>query len=159
MINIFYEIKKFFNKEIIKRIKRKTFINKLIKKSINYQFSRFIIVGLINTIGSYLLYIFFLLLFNYLVSYFISTVIFIVISSYLNTSFVFKINTNKFSLFIFCILLIMQMIIGALIIRYSVEKLLVPKIFAPFINIFLLTPLKYFISILMKRLIKKSSKN
>lgn len=150
-------LKKFINKEITKRIKRKTFINKLIKKSINYQFTRFIIVGLINTLGSYLLYVFFLLLFNYLVSYFISTIVFIIISSYLNTSFVFKINTNKFSLFIFCILLIMQMIIGALIIRYSVETLLVPEIVAPFINIFLLTPLKYFISILVKKLIKKSS--
>ena len=148
---------KIINKEKTKRIKRKTFINKLIKKSINYQFTRFIIVGLINTLGSYLLYVFLLLLFNYLVSYFISTIVFIIISSYLNTSFVFKINTNKFSLFIFCILLIMQMIIGALIIRYSVETLLLPEIVAPFINIFLLTPLKYFISILVKKLIKKSS--
>ena len=130
-------------------------MNKLIKKSFDYQFSRFIIVGLFNTVGSYLLYGLFLFIFNYLISYFLSTIIFIIISTYLNTIFVFKVIATKLSLLIFLIILISQMIIGAIIIRYSVETLLIPEIFAPFINIFLLTPLKYLVSMLVKKILQK----
>ena len=137
------------NKEINKNIILKNFF----KKSINYQFSRFLIVGIINTLGSYLLYIVLLLLFNYLTSYFISTIVFILISSYLNTAFVFKIDTNKLTLSSFFCLLILQMIIGAIIIRYSIETLQIPEILAPIINIFLLTPLKYLASKFMKKVL------
>ena len=135
------------NKEIEKNI----FLKRFFKKSINYQFTRFLIVGIINTLGSYFLYVVLLLLFNYLTSYFISTIIFILISSYLNTSFVFRIDTNKLTLFSFFCLLIFQMIIGAMIIRYSIETLRIPEILAPLINIFLLTPLKYLASKFMKK--------
>ena len=139
---------------INKIINKNILIKRIFKKSINYQLARFLIVGVFNTIGSYFLYILLLLLFDYLSSFLISTIVFIIISSYLNTKFVFKINTNKLTLFTFFCLLLFQMIIGAMIIRYSIETLLIPEILAPIINIFLLTPLKYLVSMVVKKVLK-----
>lgn len=131
-----------------------SYIKKSIKNFLKKEALRFILIGIFNTLGSYIVYCFLLLFLDYLLSYTLSLILFIIFSSYLNTSFVFKLKPTINTLISFIILIIIQLIIGGLIVKYAVEVLLIPKIYAPFLSLFFITPFKYFTSKLLKNYIK-----
>ena len=131
-----------------------SYIKKSIKNCLKKESLRFILIGIFNTLGSYIVYCFLLLFLDYLLSYTLSLILFIIFSSYLNTSFVFKLKPTINTLISFLILIIIQLIIGGLIVRYAVEVLLIPKIYAPFLSLFFITPFKYLTSKLLKNYIK-----
>ena len=128
----------------------KSYLYKPIRKLLKIELIRFIFIGIINTFGSYITYYFFLLFFNYLISYLISMIFFILFSSYLNTSFVFKLNPSRNALISFSILIILQLLVGSLILTFAVEILLIPEKIAPLLNILFVTPIKYLTSKFLK---------
>ena len=129
----------------------KYFMYKPIRNLFRIELIRFILIGILNTFGSYITYYFFLLFLNYLFSYILSMIFFIFFSSYLNTSFVFKLKPSKNALISFSILIIIQLLVGSLILMYAVEILLIPEKIAPLLNIFFITPIKYLTSKFLKR--------
>ena len=127
----------------MKIIKRKIV---LITKCLNKKFYRFLLVGFINTMTSYIIYSLCLLLMNYMYSYFLSLLICLFLSSYLNVKFVFKIKSKRLTILPFFVIFISQGLIGAKLLQYWVESLFIPEIIAPLLNIIFLTPLVFSLS-------------
>lgn len=140
----------------------RTFCHKSLKKVcqliINNQFYRFILVGIFNTVGGYIIYCLFLNFLNYLISYLLSVSIFICLTSYLNTSFVFRVKTKIVSILFFGLSSLIQILLGVILINFSVQKLLVPEVFAPLINILFITPLIYLLNIVLSIFLRKDKK-
>lgn len=116
------------------------------------KFLKFIGVGGLNTILSYMVYLLLLMLINYQVSYAIAFVFGILLSFWLNTQYVFqsKRTIKKFTLF--PLVYVIQYVAGALLLGALVEYLYIDKIFGPIIVTVILLPMTYLMSkkILMK---------
>ncbi|GIO88493.1 membrane protein [Paenibacillus faecis] len=118
----------------------------LLTKFLNKEFLKFVFNGGINTIATYLIYLFFLLFFNYSISYTISYVAGILISFYLNTVFVFK-EKLSFSKFVkFPIVYIVQYLINLFMMFVLVEQLNLSPQVVPLIVIVVTIPVTYTLS-------------
>ena len=148
--NIFLMTLQNFHKLRYKKVKKK------LKKN---QIYRFIFFNILNTLGSYIVYCLFLIFLNYLISYFLSLSIFLCISSYLNEIFVFNVKPNFFSILLFGSSSLMQIVLGGILINFSVQKLLVPELFAPLINILFITPLIYLLNIFLSSFLRANKYN
>ena len=112
-----------------------------LKKIFSKQFNRFLLVGLINTIISYIIYYLGLMIMNYIYSYFLSIFISILLSAYLNSIFVFKINTRRITLIPFIFIFLLQGLIGGKFLTFWIVGLNIPETIAPLLNIFFITPI------------------
>lgn len=109
-------------------------------------------VGALNTLITYFIYISALLFLNYSVSYSIAFFAGILVSFYLNTKFVFqqKITLIKFIQFPF--VYIVQYILGFTLLQIAVQKLAIPEMIAPIIVLLFSLPINFFLTrLILKR--------
>lgn len=118
------------------------------------KFIKFIGAGVINTIASYLVYVFLVLFFNYQISYAVAFVFGIGLSFVLNTKYVFEVKQTfkKFSLF--PLVYLIQYLLGALMMDFVIELVGINKFLAPLVVTGCLLPVSYFLS--KKILVRKN---
>ena len=117
------------------------------------QFVRFVGVGGINTLVTYILYVMLLQIFSYQVSYTITYVFGIFLSYWLNLKFVFKETGSKKKMLLFPLVYLLQYLLGIIIMYLVIEKLNIPKELAPIVVVIVTIPLTFLLSkiILTKR--------
>ncbi len=84
-------------------------------KTMRGEFFRFLLVGAVNTVSSYLLYLLLLTVLPYLLAYSLAYCIAIVISYFLNVRFVFRQRGSLRGFFAFPLVYVIQYGLGALI--------------------------------------------
>jgi len=92
------------------------------RSGMRHEFVRFLIVGVINTIFSYLLYLLLLTILTYLFAYSVAYCSSIVLSYFLNAQFVFKKGINIASFLKFPIVYAIQYALGAILLWLLVGK-------------------------------------
>ncbi|MEB3100937.1 GtrA family protein [Ferviditalea candida] len=115
-------------------------------KFLNKQFIKFIIVGLINTVSTYLLYLIFLKLTSYFWAYSISYILGIIISYFLNTLFVFREKTSLKKFLQFPIVYLVQYLINTFFLYLFVNVLSIRKEISPIIIIVITIPITFLLS-------------
>jgi len=117
------------------------------------QFIKFIGVGGLNTIITYLFYLLLLPLFDYTISYTITYIFGIGFSYWLNLKFVFYENSSVRKIIIFPLVYVIQYIIGIAVLYFAVDYFKLPKELGPLLIIVLTIPVTFILSkkILTKR--------
>nr|WP_318283421.1 GtrA family protein [Paenibacillus xylanexedens] len=125
----------------------------LLTKRLNKEFLKFLISGGINTLATYLMYLFLLLFFNYSLSYSVSYILGIFLSYYLNSVFVFqeKISFRKFLKF--PIVYLVQYLVNMLLIYVLVEHAHFFVQIVPLVAMLITVPITF----LLSKLIIKSN--
>jgi putative flippase GtrA len=90
--------------------------------NIHGEFARFLIVGVANTLSSYLLYLLLLTFFPYLIAYSLAYCVGIVLSYFMNTHFVFKRRVSLATFLAFPLVYLIQYGLGALILWLLVDQ-------------------------------------
>ena len=128
----------------------------LLKKMIrNLEFLRFLIVGTINTVVGYMIYISLTFYFIYSIAYSISFVFGVLISYYLNTKFVFQEALSWKKLVRFPLVYVTQYLMGLMLMFLLIEKFSISLFVAPLLVVIITTPITFFIS---RWIIKPNSK-
>ncbi|MGG4144514.1 GtrA family protein [Paenibacillus algorifonticola] len=104
------------------------------------------LVGLLNTVVTYFLYLALLSIFNYSMAYSISYIAGIVISYVFNTLFVFKQPVSIKSFLKFPVVYIVQYLLNLLLIYLFVEQFHISDKLALIISIFFSFPITYVLS-------------
>lgn len=115
-------------------------------KHLNKPFLRFVVSGIINTVSTYLIYLFLLLFLNYSIAYTISYLSGIFISYYLNTLFVFNEKVSLMKFLKFPIVYVIQYLINVLMMYVLVEHLGMSAKIVPIIVIIVTIPINYVLS-------------
>jgi putative flippase GtrA len=115
-------------------------------KYMNNEYVRFIIAGIINVISTYVLYLLFLTLLNYIVSYTLSYIFGIAISYYLNSSFVFHTSFSWKKALQYPTVYVVQYIIGAACLYVFVKLLHLAPTTAPFLVMMITIPIVFVMS-------------
>lgn len=115
-------------------------------KSTNNEFIRFIFVGSVNTVATYLIYALLLRLVPYLVSYSVSYALGICFSYYLNSRFVFNTELAVGKALRYPLVYVIQYVFGALLLYLLVEVLAINKLLAPGLILLFTVPVTYFLS-------------
>jgi len=115
-------------------------------KYINREFTRFIVVGGINTLSGYVVYALLLFVLPYTIAYTISYMLGILISYYLNSRFVFKSKLSLSKAIQYPFVYIFQYIFGVLLLRLLVEVFHVNALISPAVVIAFTIPMTYFLS-------------
>lgn len=110
------------------------------------KFLTFIGVGGINTIGTYLLYLLLLLVTSYTISYTIAYIFGIALSYWLNLKYVFKEKGSKEKMMLYPLIYLFQYVIGIFSLYIVVDKIQIPKEFAPIFVVILTLPLTYILT-------------
>lgn len=131
-------------------------LKQLSMKFINRETISFLIVGSVNTLASYLLYLLFLPFFNYSVSYTISYILGVFLSYFLNSVFVFKEPLSWKKALTFPVVYLAQYIISLVSIIIMVDILGMSEIISPLISIVITIPIVFIMS---RKIIKGKSKN
>ncbi|HVV68949.1 MAG TPA: GtrA family protein [Gammaproteobacteria bacterium] len=113
---------------------------------IRTEFARFIVVGIINTVWGYALYLFFLLFLPYLYAYSIAYILGVITSYFLNSRFVFKVKFSWKKLAKFPIVYVVQYLLGLLIMFIVVEKFGLDKSLSLFVVIIFSVPITFILS-------------
>lgn len=121
-------------------------------KFINKEFIKFLIVGVINTFSSYVIYLMFITFMTYNVSYTLSYFCGIVISYILNSVFVFKVNLTLKNAFKFPLVYIVQYLLNIILLNVFVKYTIINEVFAPILIIIISVPLTF---VLSKIILKK----
>ena len=117
------------------------------------KFIKFIGVGVINTIASYLVYILFALFLDYQIAYAIAFVFGIILSFVLNTKYVFEVQQTIKKFLLFPLVYLIQYLLGAGMMSLIVEIFEINKFIAPLIVTMCLIPVSYLMS---KKILEKS---
>ena len=125
-----------------------------LKRFINKKFSHFVVMGGVNTLLSYGVYVAALQITSYQVAYSISYFLGILISYYLNTVFVFKSSFSLVKAFKYPVVYVVQYLLGVFLLVVLVEWLGVDAYFAPIAVIVLTIPVTYYLS---RKIIEGSS--
>lgn len=131
-------------------------LKQLSMKFINRETISFLIVGSVNTVASYLLYLLFLPFFNYSISYSISYLLGIFLSYLLNSVFVFKEPLSWKKALTFPVVYLAQYAISLVSIIIMVDLLGMSEIISPLISIIITIPIVFIIS---RKIIKGKAKN
>ena len=115
----------------------------LLMKFINKTFYRFIFVGMLNTIFSYIVYLICLLIMEYNFAYTISYILGILFSYYLNVKFVFSRKFTLNNALKFPLAYIFQYFCSIFILNFIVTLIPNFETIAPLIITIILTPLLY----------------
>lgn len=118
----------------------------LLMKFLNREFIRFIIVGLINTISTYLIYLFLLNFISYNVSYIISYISGVAIAFILNSSYVFKTKITLRKTIKYPLVYLFQYIINALVLNILIKNGVVNEILAPVLVVVFSIPVTYLLT-------------
>lgn len=110
------------------------------------QFIKYIGVGAINTIITYLLYLILLYILNYQISYTIAYLFGIGLSYWLNLKVVFKENSSKKKIVLFPLVYLVQYTLGMFILYAAIDKFNLPEEIAPILVVFITIPLTFFLT-------------
>ncbi|WP_420916814.1 GtrA family protein [Paenibacillus thiaminolyticus] len=106
----------------------------------------FVVVGLLNTTLTYLMYLFFLNYTQYSIAYTVSFIIGIIFSYFINTIFVFRVKINIKKLFQFPVVYIVQYLINLLLTFIYVNYLGIDANFALLLSLIITIPLTFIMS-------------
>jgi len=124
----------------------------LLKKMIDSEFSRFLLIGTINTGVGYLLYALFLQFFTFSVSYSFSFVFGVLLSYFLSSKFVFRVDMSLKKLFQFPLVYFLQYLLGLILMFFLIKIILIPALLAPLVVVAITTPITFLLSrIILKR--------
>jgi putative flippase GtrA len=110
------------------------------------EFIRFLIVGGINTLSSYIIYTLFLLFFSYPIAYTLAYIIAIFVSYYLNTIFVFKHKTSLSKALQFPFVYLTQFLVGFVLLFILIDILGFNEFLAPFFVVLITIPVTFVLS-------------
>lgn len=113
---------------------------------ISERFLRFLVVGGVNTVITYLLYLWLLTLLDYRFAYSISFVFGIALALIMQARFVFKIKITSRTALMYPLIYAVQYLKGLAIVTLSVQYFLIPKQFALGISVILCVPLMFFLT-------------
>lgn len=111
-----------------------------------HQFSRFLIVGAVNTIVTYLIYVTLVLFCAYPVAYTVTWALGIFISYFLNARLVFRIKLRLVSALQYPVVYLAQYVIGLVLLYLLVERAHFSKFVAPILVVFVSAPITYVLS-------------
>ncbi len=115
-------------------------------RSISGEFSRFLLVGGVNTIWSYLLYAALQVVLPYQIAYTVAYVASVVVAYYLNARFVFRSPLSWGKALRFPTVYVAQYIMGVAALYLLVELLAVHQLFAPFLVVAATVPVTFLLS-------------
>jgi putative flippase GtrA len=124
----------------------------LLTKFLDNQIARFLVTGLINTIGTYLIYLLMLKFLNHSLSYTVAYVSGIVIAYILNSFYTFKVKFSFKKMLLYPIVYLIQYLVNLLILNILILKFSISAGLAPVIVIVVSIPLTFFLS---KHILKK----
>lgn len=109
---------------------------------------KFVIVGIINTLNYYLVYLLLLKVFHlsYLPSHLTGFVVSFIISYFLNCYFVYKVTPTLKKFIQFPLTQIVNMGVQTLLLYIFVELLHIDKVYAPFPALIFTIPITYFVT-------------
>ncbi len=110
------------------------------------QFVKFVGVGSINTIVTYMLYLLLLLVATYQVSYTITYIFGIGLAYWLNLKFVFNEKSTKRKIVLYPLVYIVQYAFGMIILHIAINTYSLPKEIAPILVIVLTIPLTFILT-------------
>lgn len=115
---------------------------------INYEFTRFILVGCINTVHYYTIYLLCLQLlhFHYFLSHALGFVISLVGSFFLNAYFTYKIKPTVAKFIRFPLTQIVNTLLSTILLFVLIEGLRINSHFAPLISMFFTVPITFIIT-------------
>ncbi|MDA1478322.1 GtrA family protein [Bacillus sp. WMMC1349] len=122
-------------------------MEKLMRK-INFEFIRFAIVGVMNTLNYYVVYLLlhFLLHINYMVSHIVGFLVSLVISFFLNCYFTFKIKPTLAKFLQFPLTQLFNLSASSLFVYCFVNFLEMNSASAPLASMFLTVPLTFLLT-------------
>ncbi|MEK5146086.1 GtrA family protein [Psychrobacillus sp. FSL K6-4615] len=115
-------------------------------KFLNKEFFRFLIVGLVNTAATYILYLILLLFLNYNISYIISYLSGILIAFLLNAKYVFNVRLTVGKAVKYPVVYIFQYILNVFMLNALVENRILHETLAPLLVIIISLPITFFMS-------------
>ncbi|MDQ0660062.1 putative flippase GtrA [Paenibacillus sp. W2I17] len=118
----------------------------LLTKHLNKEFLKFLISGGINTLATYLMYLFLLLFYNYSLSYSVSYITGIFLSYYLNSVFVFKEKISFRKFLKFPIVYLVQYIVNMLMLYVLVEYAQFNVQIVPLVAMIITVPITFILS-------------
>lgn len=118
----------------------------LLIKHLNKEFLKFLISGGINTLATYLMYLFLLLFYNYSLSYSVSYIAGIFLSYYLNSVFVFKEKISFRKFLKFPIVYLVQYIVNMLMLYVLVEYAQFNVQIVPLVAMIITVPITFILS-------------
>ncbi|WP_232278715.1 GtrA family protein [Paenibacillus sp. 481] len=122
-------------------------------KFLSKEFLKFVVVGIVNTASTYLIYLLLLSVLSYTLSYTVSYVCGIFISYVLNTYYVFKEKLNYKKMIQYPLVYVVQYVLNAIMLYLLIDYLGLEKEYAPLIVIILSIPITF---ILSRLIIKKN---
>lgn len=121
-------------------------VKKLIRKSINSEFFRFLLVGVSNTLVTYVVYLLLLPLLPYLYAYTLSYCVAVVNSYFMNVLFVFRNKVSLRSFLKFPFVYVAQYFLGASILWLLVGKMGLAPAWAMVVVIIVTVPITFLAS-------------
>ncbi|WP_085991072.1 GtrA family protein [Oceanobacillus senegalensis] len=114
----------------------------------NKEFVRFVVVGVINTINYYVLYLFLLKVIGvfYLPSHFAATIISMYISYFLNVYFTYKVKPSFQSILMFPLTQVVNVGVQGMLLLIFVELWGIPNIVAPFFAAVFTIPVTFYVT-------------
>lgn len=121
---------------------------KLTDRKLIYEILRFIIVGGINTLNYYILYLILLRLFSieYLISHILAFVMSFIISFYLNCYFVYKVKPTLKKFLAFPLTQVINMGTQTLLLYLLVQKWSLSPTYAPLLGLIITIPITFIVS-------------
>lgn len=116
------------------------------KRFLDQQWVRYVLVGISNTALTYLTYVLMLFLFSYNISYAISYVSGVFYAYFLNSKFVFKTSLSIKKFIKFPLVYVVQFLINWIFLFMFVEKLELSQIYAPIIVTIISLPISFVLS-------------
>lgn len=116
------------------------------KSALGQRFSRFVIAGVVNTVGTYCIYLSLLLVFPYWVSYSISYFIGVLFAYWLNRYFVFNLSGGRYALLWIMLVYLMQFVGGFLGVFVWIKLLHMSATLAPLFSIMVMLPIVFFLN-------------
>jgi hypothetical protein len=114
---------------------------------------RFLLIGAVNFILTYSIYLVFLLFASYVVSYLVSFTVGILFISFFNIYFVFSYRVKVLNVILYGVYYCLYSYGNILFISYLVERQMINPKWAMLISLFFLTPLHFMVSRLLTRIL------
>jgi putative flippase GtrA len=110
------------------------------------QFSRFVQVGVANTIGTYLLYLALIQVLSYVVSYSIGFVVGVLVSACFNARYSFSTRLNRWTLTRFVVMYIISFNLSVQLLIFCVEQIDLHAKIAPLVVLAVFAPINFMCS-------------
>jgi len=117
-----------------------------IKSLLKSEFVKFIFVGGINTLSTYLIYLILILFLQYQIAFTLAYLSGIIISFFLNSKVVFRVEISLKKFFRYPSVYVIQYLMNLLLLYISVDILFINKQVAPLIAIIITLPVTFTIS-------------